>query len=59
MDVKCPSCESVAKLDEEFTRVICSKCGLRLNYDQYMIKMKERVETKSVDYEDSSISDGS
>jgi Zn ribbon nucleic-acid-binding protein len=43
MDAKCPQCENTAVLDNDITKVKCSKCGFEATYDDYLEIMKEKV----------------
>ena len=43
MDAKCPSCDRVAVLDDEVTKVKCPHCGFETKYDDYLKLMKEKI----------------
>lgn len=44
MHVKCPQCGEIAELEDNFSRVKCSKCSLDVSYGEYvkMIAYKDQ-----------------
>lgn len=36
MHVKCPKCNEIAELADNFTRVKCDKCSLDISYGEYV-----------------------
>jgi len=48
MKVKCPKCEEIAELADDFSYVRCSHCSLDMTYGEYI---------KYIAYKDSTYSD--
>jgi len=48
MKVKCPQCEEIAKLGDDFSYVRCSHCSLDMTYGEYV---------KFIAYKDAKYSD--
>ncbi|HLC09568.1 MAG: hypothetical protein ACRD94_03375 [Nitrosopumilaceae archaeon] len=48
MKVKCPKCEEIAELADDFSYVRCSHCSLDMTYGEYV---------KYIAYKDSTYSD--
>lgn len=48
MHVKCPKCDEIAVLEDNFSRVKCDKCSLDVSYGEYV---------KMIAYKDSRYSD--
>ena len=48
MKVKCPKCEEIAELADDFSYVRCSHCSLDMTYSEYV---------KYIAYKDSTYSD--
>lgn len=36
MKVKCPKCDAIAELGDDFSYVKCSKCSLDITYGEYV-----------------------
>ena len=43
MDARCVNCNSKANFDIEKNKIICKKCGMEIDYDEYIEHMKEKV----------------
>lgn len=43
MDAKCLYCNNKADFDIEKNKIICTGCGVELDYDDYIENMKEKA----------------
>ncbi|HEY6537164.1 MAG TPA: zinc-domain-containing protein [Candidatus Nitrosocosmicus sp.] len=54
MDAKCLYCNEKAIFDIDKNRIICKKCNVEMEYDDYIEIMKERALTLANDFQDNS-----
>lgn len=45
MDARCLNCDNRANYDIENDKITCKKCGLEIDYDEYIEKMKDKAVT--------------
>ncbi len=43
MDAKCLYCNGKANFDIDMNKIICTKCNMELDYDEYIENMKEKA----------------
>ena len=53
MDARCVNCNMKADFDIEENKVTCKKCGLEIDYDDYIEQMKEKAVTLADDFQSS------
>jgi hypothetical protein len=51
MDARCLNCNMKADFDIEKNKITCKKCGLEIDYDEYIEKMKEKAATLADDFQ--------
>ncbi len=44
MDARCVNCNNKANFDIEKNKIKCEKCGMEIDYDEYIEQMKEKQE---------------
>lgn len=43
MDARCVNCNDKAKYELDKNKIICDKCNLEIDYDEYIEMMKEKA----------------
>ncbi len=43
MDAKCLYCNNKANFDIDKNKIICNKCNMEIDYDEYIENMKEKA----------------
>lgn len=51
MDAKCLNCDNRADFNIEENKVKCSKCGMQMEYDDYIEQMKDKALTLADDFQ--------
>ncbi len=51
MEAKCFNCNSRADFDIDKNKVICERCDIIIDYDEYLEKMKEKALNMSDDFQ--------
>ena len=54
MDARCVNCNNKANFDIEKNRIKCEKCGIEIDYDDYIEQMKEKAVTLADNFQSSS-----
>ena len=54
MDARCVNCNMKADFDIEENKVTCKRCGLEIDYENYLERMKEKAVTLADDFQSSS-----
>ena len=53
MDARCGNCNNKANFDIEKNRIKCEKCGMEIDYDDYIEQMKEKAVTLADNFQSS------
>jgi hypothetical protein len=53
MDARCVNCNRKASYDIEKNNIKCEKCGMEIDYDDYIEKMKEKAVTLADNFQSS------
>ena len=53
MDARCVNCNNKANFDIEKNEIKCEKCGMKIDYDEYIEQMKEKVVTLADNFQSS------
>lgn len=53
MDARCINCNNRANFDIEKNMIKCEKCGMEINYDDYIEQMKEKTVTLADNFQSS------
>lgn len=53
MDARCVNCNNKANFDIEKNRIKCEKCGMEIDYDDYIEQMKEKAVTLADNFQSS------
>ncbi|GKS62335.1 hypothetical protein YTPLAS21_17930 [Candidatus Nitrosocosmicus sp.] len=51
MDARCVNCNKKADFDIDKSKVTCKECGLELDYEEYIERMKEKAVTMADDFQ--------
>ena len=51
MDARCVNCNRKADFDIDKNKVTCKECGLELDYEEYIERMKEKAVTMADDFQ--------
>ena len=54
MDAKCVNCNMKADFDIDKDKITCKGCGLEIDYEDYLERMKEKAVTLADDFQSSS-----
>ena len=54
MDARCANCNNKANFDIETNKIKCEKCGMEIDYDDYIEQMKEKAVTLADNFQSSS-----
>ena len=52
MDARCIYCNDKANFEIEKNKIICEKCNIEIDYDEYIETMKERALTLANNFQD-------